>query len=52
MSSEFFGEMSCRDQPTNINRSDYSFALEKLHPGTAGNDKAIFSTPNQLLQLR
>ena len=32
----------CRDLPTNVNRSDYSFALEKLHPGTTGNDKALF----------
>ena len=32
----------CCDLPTNINRSDYSFALEKLHPGTARNDKALF----------
>ena len=23
------GETECRDRPTNINRSDYSFALEK-----------------------
>ena len=28
----------CRDLLTNINRSDHSFAQEKLHPGTAGND--------------
>ena len=28
--------------PTNVNRSDYSFAQEKLHPGTAGNDEALF----------
>ena len=31
-----------RDRPTNVNRSDYSFALEKLHPGTVGNDDALF----------
>ena len=29
---------SCRDLTINVNRSDYSLALEKLHPGTAGND--------------
>ena len=34
----------CRDLPTNVNRSDYSLALEKLHPGTAENDKALFTT--------
>ena len=28
----------CRDLPINVNRSDYSLALEKLHPGTTGND--------------
>ena len=33
----------CRDLLTNLNRSDYSLALEKLHQGTAGNDEA-FST--------
>ena len=32
---------SCRDLLININRSDYSFALEKLYPGTAGNDEAL-----------
>ena len=41
----------CRDLPTNINRSDYSFALEKLHPGTAENDEAFFD-PNLPLQLK
>ena len=41
----------CHDQLTKINRSDYSFALEKLHPGTAGNDEALFN-PNLPLQLR
>ena len=25
-------KLDCRDRPTNVNRSDYSFALEKLHP--------------------
>ena len=35
----------CCDLPANINRSDYSFVLEKLHPGTAGNDEALFD-PN------
>ena len=35
-------KLTCRNQPTNVNRSDYSFALEKLHPGTAGNDEALF----------
>ena len=34
---------ACRDLPTNVNRSDYLFALEKLHPGTARNDKALFT---------
>ena len=32
----------CRNRPTVINRSDYSFAQEKLQPGTAGNDEALF----------
>ena len=45
------GQWICRDLPTNINRSDYLFALEKLHPGTAGNDEALFD-PNWLLQLK
>ena len=39
LSAEFYVAATL---PTNINRSDYSFALEKLHPGTAGNDKALF----------
>ena len=30
-----------RDLFTNINRSDYSHSLEKLHPGTAGNDEVL-----------
>ena len=41
----------CCDLPTNINRSDYSFALEKLHPGMAGKDEALFD-PNLPLQLK
>ena len=42
---------ACRDLPTNKNRSDYSFALKKLHPGTAGNDEALFD-PNLPLSLK
>ena len=42
---------TCRDLLTNINKSDYSFAQEKLHPGTAKNDEALFD-PNLPLQLR
>ena len=42
---------SYRDLPTNINRLDYLFALEKLHPGTAGNDEALFDL-NRPLQLK
>ena len=38
----FKNYLFCRYLPTNINRSDYSFALEKLHPGMAGNDKTLF----------
>ena len=34
----------CRDLSTNVNRSDYSLALEKLHLGMAGNDEALFTT--------
>ena len=29
----FIKGLWCRDRPTNVNRSDYSFVLEKLHPG-------------------
>ncbi len=35
----------------NVFRLDYSFALEKLHPGTAGNDD-IFYDPDLRLQQR
>ena len=41
----------CRGLPTNINRSEYSFTLEKLHLGTAGNDEALFD-PNRPLQQK
>ena len=41
----------CRDLPTDINRSDYSFALEKIYLGTAGKDEALFD-PNLPLQLK
>ena len=41
----------CRDLLTNINRSDYSHSLEKLHPGTVGNDDVFFDS-DLPLQLR
>ena len=34
-------EWVCCDLLRNINRSDYSLALEKLYPGTAGDDEAL-----------
>ena len=37
---DFFVQ-ACHDLFTNIIRSDFSLALEKLHPGTAGNDEAF-----------
>ena len=43
---------SGRDLLRNINRSDYSHSLEKLHPGAAGNDEALFDPDLPLRQRK
>ena len=43
---------SGRNLLTNINRSDYSHSLEKLHTGVAENDEALFDPDLPLRQRK